>query len=150
MDNAITLKPVTDPIFEYGKSAFQKASESLTDETMRNLGVQDSKLVKSLGLFGIAFFALVSLIALYFLLKLGSSRSEFLLRTKNILEMKLFYGFPYRYMVVSYLKMAYTVFAFLLSSVSNSNSITIAYMIIITVLICWPVYILLFMSKYKT
>ena len=42
MDNAITLKPVTDPIFEYGQSTFQKAKETLTDETMRNLGVQDS------------------------------------------------------------------------------------------------------------
>ena len=30
MDDAITLKPVTDPIFDYGKSAFEKANSKLT------------------------------------------------------------------------------------------------------------------------
>ena len=47
MDNAITLKPVIDPIFEYGQTAFQKANETLTDETMLNLGFQDAGVCKS-------------------------------------------------------------------------------------------------------
>ena len=35
MDNAITLKPVSDPIFDYGKSEFAKTEATLTDEQMR-------------------------------------------------------------------------------------------------------------------
>ena len=41
MDDAITLKPVTDPIFEYGQSAFEKANTKMTQETMKDLGIQD-------------------------------------------------------------------------------------------------------------
>ncbi len=32
MDNAITLKPITDPIFEYGQTQFEKANVTLYDE----------------------------------------------------------------------------------------------------------------------
>ena len=42
MDDAITLKPVSDHIFEYGQSQFEKANATLTDEGMKNMGVQDS------------------------------------------------------------------------------------------------------------
>ena len=42
MDDAITLKPVSDPIFEYGQSQFDKANSTLHNEAMKNMGVQDS------------------------------------------------------------------------------------------------------------
>ena len=34
LDNAITLKPVTDPIFDYGKTQFQMAEDTLSIEVM--------------------------------------------------------------------------------------------------------------------
>ena len=39
MDDAITLKPVSDPIFEYGQTQFEKANATLTDEGMKDMGV---------------------------------------------------------------------------------------------------------------
>ena len=39
MDNAITLKPITDLIFDYGQTKFEKANATLTDEGLKNLGV---------------------------------------------------------------------------------------------------------------
>ena len=39
MDNAITLKPISDPIFEYGKSKFEIANKTLSDEGLKELGV---------------------------------------------------------------------------------------------------------------
>ena len=39
MDNAITMKPVSDPVFEYGQSQFEKANATLSDEGMKNMGV---------------------------------------------------------------------------------------------------------------
>ena len=39
MDDAITLKPISDPIFDYGQTQFQKANATLTDENMRNMGI---------------------------------------------------------------------------------------------------------------
>ena len=47
--------------------------------------------------------------------------------------------------------MTYTIFAFLLTSLSISNLvIMIAYSILLATLICWPLYILWFMLKYKS
>ena len=42
MDNAITLKPISDLIFDFGKTQFEKADAALTDEVMKNAGVQDT------------------------------------------------------------------------------------------------------------
>ena len=39
LDDAITLKPITDPIFEYGQDQFEKANQTLTDQGMKNMGV---------------------------------------------------------------------------------------------------------------
>jgi len=39
MDNAITMKPVTDFVFEYGQSKFDMANATLTDQGMLNMGV---------------------------------------------------------------------------------------------------------------
>lgn len=65
MDNAITLKPISDLAFEYGKSQFEKANSTLTDEGMMDMGVQDSDIGKSLGLFGVVIALLVFLIIVY-------------------------------------------------------------------------------------
>ena len=69
MDDAITLKPVTDPIFDYGKSTFEKANSTLTHETMKNIGVQDESLIKSYGLFAIVLAGIFILLGIYFLVK---------------------------------------------------------------------------------
>ena len=69
LDNAITLKPVTDPIFEYGLTQFEKANATLSDEFMKNTGVQDSKMTQSLGIFALIFLLLLVLLGIYFLTK---------------------------------------------------------------------------------
>ena len=70
LDNSITLKPVTDPAFEYGQTQFEKANATLSDEVMKNIGVQDSTVIKSLGIFAIVFFLLLVLLGIYFLMKM--------------------------------------------------------------------------------
>ena len=39
MDDAITLKPITDEIFNFGKSKFDIVNATLSDEGLRNAGV---------------------------------------------------------------------------------------------------------------
>ena len=46
MDNAITLKPITDPIFEIGASKFELINSTLSDEGLKNSGIQDTKMAK--------------------------------------------------------------------------------------------------------
>jgi len=65
MDNAITMKPISDLAFEYGKTQFEKANSTLTDDGMKDMGVQDSDLGKSLGLFGLVIAGLGLLVIVY-------------------------------------------------------------------------------------
>ena len=69
LDDAVTLKPVSDPIFEYGQSKFDKANATLTDYRMKNMGIQDSSLTKSLGFFTLGLLLLVLLVLVYFAFK---------------------------------------------------------------------------------
>ena len=39
MDNAITLKPIVDPMYELGASKFEVINASLSDEGLQNAGV---------------------------------------------------------------------------------------------------------------
>ena len=39
LDNAITLKPISDPLFEYGQTQFDKTKDSLKNEEMQNAGI---------------------------------------------------------------------------------------------------------------
>ena len=60
---------MSDIVLNFGKSKFQLASEVLTDEGLKNAGVSDPLLVKSLGMFGFVFFVLLILTGLFFILK---------------------------------------------------------------------------------
>ena len=39
MDNAITLKPIMDPMYELGASKFEVINSTLSDEGMKNAGI---------------------------------------------------------------------------------------------------------------
>ena len=114
MDDAITLKPVSDPIFEYGQSRFEKANATLSDEGMKNMGVQDSSLVKSLGLFAVTVISLLVLVLVYQVTRLSTNKMGPVHRAKVRLEKKLFYSSFLRYMIVSNLKLNFTIWAFLI------------------------------------
>ena len=115
MDDAITLKPVSDPIFEYGQSQFEKANATLTDEGMKNMGVQDSTLIKSLGLFFVVILVLLFFVLIYFVVKSSKNEKSLAYKVKVKLEKKLFYSSFLRYLIVSNLKLNFTTWAFLIS-----------------------------------
>ena len=118
MDDAITLKPVTDPMFEYGQSQFEKANATLQDEGMKNMGVQDSALTKSLGLFLVVMMGLLFLVVIYYMVKASKNEQSLSYKIKVKLEKKLFYSSFLRYMIVSNLKLNFTTWAFLIAQFS--------------------------------
>lgn len=46
MDNAITLKPVIDPVYEIGQSKFDKVNSTVEDEGMKNSGIEETSVLK--------------------------------------------------------------------------------------------------------
>ena len=151
MDDAITLKPVSDPVFEYGQTKFEKANATLTDEGMKNMGVQDSSLFKSLGLFLMVLLGLLSLVLVYFMVKASKNTKSIAYKIKLKLEKKLFYSSFLRYMIVSNLKLNFTTWAFLISQWSFETYSKGLHSTIQTLVICgifvWPLFIIFFLLK---
>ena len=112
IDNAVTLKPVSDAIKDYGKSKFELANQTLSDEGLRNSGVTDPDLVQSLGMFGLVLFLMLILVGIYCLLYVCAHKIPFITKLKDFIYSKLFYNGFLRYMIVSYLKLSYTVWGF--------------------------------------
>ena len=76
MDNAITLKPIIDPMYELGASKFEVINASLSDEGLQNSGVQDAKLAKQLGIFALIFIVILIGILVWFLIKCLNKKTK--------------------------------------------------------------------------
>ena len=79
------------------------------------MGVQDSSMYKSYGLFGVVVLGLLLLLVLYKMIKCLKQRSGLAQKLRIALEKKLFYSSFLRYLIVSNLKLTYTIWAFLLA-----------------------------------
>ena len=115
------------------------------------MGVQDSSLFKSLGLFLVVVIGLLLLVVIYFVVKSSKNEKTIAHKLKMKLEKKLFYSSFLRYMIVSNLKLNYTTWAFLISQFSFStisSGIKTSVQILIIVGVClWPLFIMIFMVK---
>ena len=79
------------------------------------MGVQDSSLMKSLGLFLVVLLSLLFLVVVYLAIKASKAKSGIAYKIRLKLEKKLFYSGFLRYMIVSNLKLNFTTWAFLLN-----------------------------------
>ena len=76
MDNAITLKPIIDPMYELGVSKFELVNQTLSDEGLKNSGIQDSKLAKQLGIFALVLLVIILGILVFILIKFLNKRKN--------------------------------------------------------------------------
>ena len=89
----------------------------MSDEGLKNAGVTDPKLFKTLGVFGFVLVFLLICVGIYFLLRwcirtVKAKKYPKLNTLANKMEEKLFYSSFLRYMIVSNLKLTYTVWGF--------------------------------------
>jgi hypothetical protein len=114
IEDATTLKPVSDVLFDFGKSKFQLANETLSDERLLNAGVTDSGIWKTLGFFGVFLVIMLISIGIYLLLKWLSKLERFacLKTAQHFLSKKLFFNSILRYLIVSNHKITYMAFAY--------------------------------------
>ena len=82
---------------------------------MKNMGIQDSTIVKSLGFFALVFLGLVSLVPIYYAFRASKNQNSIAYKIRAKLEKKLFYSSFLRYMIVSNLKLNFTAWAFLVA-----------------------------------
>ena len=72
-------------------------------------------------------------------------------KVKTVIEKKLFYSSFYRYLIISNLKLTYTLWAFLIAAWSFSTTMdivqTVGYIVGIAALTIWPLFIFIFLQK---
>lgn len=149
LDNAITLKPISDAFFDYGQTEYERVESTLNDEKMKAMGIQDIALSKNLGVYGIVFLTLVLFMGLFAIVSYIPS----CIRFKKYLRKKLFYHSFIRYMIVSNLKFNYTITAFLISSWSFATFFdgirSYGYVLAMTAAVGFPIFIMVFMVRNK-
>ena len=117
----------------------------MKDERMRNAGVQDKDLMKNLGLFAVALITLLILASFYLAFRQCAKKFDSMKRIKMTIERHLFFGLIIRYMIVSNIKLTFTIWAFLIGTgsfvASMKGAITVTYIVCIMILWLWPLVI---------
>ena len=153
MNNAVTLKPITDPILELGQFKFAKVNDTVTDEGLKNFGIEDNNVLKNLGLFGLVMAVmLLGILACAILRMMSKSGNKHIQMVMEKIERKLFYNGLYRYLIISNLKLIVTLFGFLIATWSfetyTLGIATGALMIGMIAILAWPVFIIFFLERH--
>lgn len=102
---AIYLEEVNNAIMDYGQTKFEVAKETNTDEWLVSQGIEDTQLVKNLGVFAISFFLILLAFLFYFIIKKCGGCCKLCIKIREKVYKKLFYNGPFRYITEGYLKL---------------------------------------------
>lgn len=146
--DAIYLKKINDAVMDMGKSKFDLAEETEKDEYLQNQGIKDTSIMKSLGIFFVGVAIIVIAILIYVLCKKFPAKCGSVCnKIKTMIQKKLFYSGPLRYVIVSYLKLQNQFFNMLVIAMLSGAAfyLTIAYGFLVVLLMVWPLWTLYFM-----
>ena len=115
---AITMTKTTAELTSMFKSKYEKVQENISSKSAQLAGIENASLFKSLGIFGIAFFALCILVVVYLVIKRFGGKSKFMINLQFKLKSMLFYNAFIRYMIKSNLILTHNNLYFLLFLIS--------------------------------
>ena len=149
MENAVTMKPVSDKVFDFGKDKFERANQTLSDESLLEAGITDPNLFRGLGVFSIVLVLGLLGVAIYVLLSaMTRGHCKWLKTPRDFIHRKLFYNGFLRYLIVSNLKLTITAWAFFIYQYSDGVQIKAAgFFVGIIALLIYPVLFMYFLLK---
>ena len=140
-----------DPLIDFGKSKFTRIQETLTNEGMKSSGVEEDSIIKQLGIFILALIMIILGIFVYLCLASIKSQNPVILKTREMIKNKLFFSSMYRYLIVSNLKLTYTLLGFCVAfwsfNSAQQGTASIGYLLGICGLIIWPLFIMVFLYR---
>ena len=105
--------------------------------------------MQSLGVFGIVLILLLVLVAIYFMMFVCAHKVSLFGKIRDLIYKKLFYNGFLRYMIVSNLKLTYTVWGFFFVFYGFDTSIqttkTIGCISVIAFLLLYPLWVMIFL-----
>ena len=151
MHNATTLENVNEQVKNFFKDKLQIVRESISSQEHKDKGLSTDNFFESFAIYGLILSILVILLLIYLFIRLLNSQNKYLVMVKQLLKNKLFYNSWIRYMIESNLKTTHNTIFFLYltgSFATNLDTIkTIFMLLLILFIICWPVFIGIFLSK---
>ena len=146
---AIYLNEINNTIMDFGKSQFEVVKGVQKDEFMRQQGIEDTSLIKSLGVFFISICFIMLCFLLYYLIKKCARKCSCCGKARNFLQKKIFFNGPIRYVIVGYLKLMNQFgVLFSLGLAQQKNPFLLAvYAAFIFMLMAWPLWTEYFLFK---
>ena len=149
---SVTLSKLYDYLFGRLKTEYASANEQIDNISAQLAGIHNASLFKSFGIFSFIFVILVLLLSVYLLLRSIKNKSPTTLMMQEMLSKRLFYNSWIRYMFKSNIVFTHNnlVFVILLRNYGSNKSevaTTIANCIILVLVIVWPIFIVIFLTK---
>lgn len=130
---------------------FESVSNKTKDAFLLDSNIEHNSVLQSLGIIALLFVSIVIIKGLYYLCKICARKCKCCKSLTKYAKEKLFYSVWLRWIIVSYLKTATSLFPFFLTELANSESTT-RYMLIplglgMLLLIVWPLLMARFLLK---
>ena len=152
INNAVTLEPVKGRAYEWSKHTFKTTYETQNEELI-SVGIKNTNLFWSFGLYAFIFILLFIALVLYYLLKYIVTKYPILKKVERYYRKKLFYSSAIRYMIQSNLKITHNS-VFFLAIMGSFDTLeeqvsTIVIAIFLGLIILWPAFLTGFLLYYR-
>ena len=103
-------------MFDYGKSKFEILNSTLPNEGLKNAGITDVEMFKSLGIFVLSLLAILAGVVMYWILKFFEEKIKLAKKGRRYIGNQLFFSGFLRFMIVSNMEVTVTVWGFFIYS----------------------------------
>ena len=151
IDNAITMKPVTDQVFDFGKSKFEILNQTLPSEDLKNAGITDFEMFKSLGIFVLTMIAILAGVVMYWVLKSMEKKVKVAQKGRRFIGHRLFFSSFLRFMIVSNMELTVTVWGYFIYSYGQDSLeyklYATCYAVGIVGMLIYPLFLMVFLMR---
>ena len=103
-------------MFDYGKSKFEILNSTIPNEGLKNAGITDVEMFKSLGIFVLTMIAILAGVVMYWVLKSMEKKVKVAQKGRRFIGHRLFFSSFLRFMIVSNMELTVTVWGYFIYS----------------------------------
>ena len=108
-------------MFDFGKSKFEILNKTLPSEDLKNAGITDFEMFKSLGIFVLTLIAILAGVVMYWVLKSMEKKVKVAEKGRRFIGHRLFFSSFLRFMIVSNMELTVTVWGFFVYSFGQDS-----------------------------
>ena len=118
LNQAIYLEAISNWLFDRSLTQFEIVSNKTTDAFLLDTNIENNSVLQSLGIIALVFVCITVIVGLYLVCKSCSRRCECCQTLSRYVKGKLFYSVWLRWIIVSFLQTASSLFPFFLAELA--------------------------------